>query len=401
MSARGVQGVAVLGSTGSIGCSTLDVIERHPDRFKLAVLAANRSWEKMVEQAVAHRPQLIVLMDEQAAVLARSALAARGIEIPIQSGADALAAAVSVSEVQIVMAAIVGAAGLASTLAAVRAGKRVLLANKEALVMTGPLLMEEIRVRGAELIPIDSEHNAMFQCMPAHFRPGTEPHGLTRLILTASGGPFRTTPAAELATVTPAQACAHPKWSMGRKISVDSATLMNKGLEIIEAVWLFGVPESRIEVVVHPQSVVHALVEYADGSILAQLGAPDMRTPIAQALAWPERISSGVQSLKLAAVRHLEFEPPDLDRFPSLELARAAARAGGTAPALLNAANEIAVQAFLDRRLNFTGIAAVIDKVLQQLESRPANSLNDVLEADERARRLAMACIEPAPGAYS
>ena len=242
------------------------------------------------------------------------------------------------------MAAIVGAAGLASTLAAVRAGKRVLLANKEALVMTGPLLMEEIRAGGAELIPIDSEHNAMFQCMPAHFRAGTEPNGLVRLILTASGGPFRTTPSEALGSVTPDQACAHPKWSMGRKISVDSATLMNKGLEIIEAAWLFGVTESRIEVVVHPQSVVHSLVEYADGSILAQLGAPDMRTPIAQALAWPDRIGSGVQSLKLAAVRQLEFEPPDLDRFPSLELARAAARTGGTAPALLNAANVVAVQ---------------------------------------------------------
>ena len=394
-------GVAVLGSTGSIGCSTLDVMQRHPDRFRPVVLAANRSWRKIVEQALEHRPALVVLTDEQAAAQARAALAGCGQAIEVHSGADALAAAVSLGEVDIVMAAIVGAAGLDSTLAAVRAGRRVLLANKEALVMAGPLLMEEIRARGAELIPIDSEHNAMFQCMPAQFRPGSEPPGLRRLILTASGGPFRLTPAAELESVTPVQACAHPKWNMGRKISVDSATLMNKGLEIIEAAWLFGVDESRIEVVVHPQSVVHSLVEYADGSILAQLGAPDMRTPIAQALAWPERIGSGVQSLDLAQVRHLEFEPPDLGRFPSLELARAAARAGGTAPALLNAANEVAVQAFLDRRLNFTGIAAVIDKVLQQLASRPAASLHDVLDADARARRLAHACIEPARGAYS
>ena len=237
--------------------------------------------------------------------------------------------------------------------------------------------------------------------MPATFRTGTEPNGLVRLILTASGGPFRTTPSAELESVTPAQACAHPKWSMGRKISVDSATLMNKGLEIIEASWLFTVPESRIEVVVHPQSVVHSLVEYADGSILAQLGAPDMRTPIAQALAWPERIGSGVQSLKLTEVGRLDFEPPDLVRFPSLELARAAARTGGTAPALLNAANEVAVQAFLDRRLNFTGITAVIDKVLQRLAARPAASVEDVLDADAQARRLAATLIETARGAFA
>ncbi|MFO1468158.1 MAG: 1-deoxy-D-xylulose-5-phosphate reductoisomerase [Steroidobacteraceae bacterium] len=398
---RSPRGVAVLGSTGSIGCSTLDVLERHPDRFRPVVLAAHRNWQRLVEQAAACRPQRLVLVDEDAAGQARAALAARRLAIEVDSGPEALAAAAAAADVDIVMAAIVGAAGLASTLAAVRAGKRVLLANKEALVMTGPLLMQEIRERGAELVPIDSEHNAMFQCMPAHFQPGTEPNGLTRLILTASGGPFRLTPAKELEFVTPAQAIAHPKWNMGPKISVDSATLMNKGLEIIEAAWLFGVPEQRIEVVVHPQSVVHSLVEYADGSILAQLGAPDMRTPIAQALAWPERIGSGVQSLELAQVRHLEFEPPDLERFPSLALARAAARAGGTAPALLNAANEVAVQAFLERRLNFTGIAAVIDRVLQKLTPGPARDLNDVLEADARGRRLARAIIEPARGAYT
>ncbi|MBS0612788.1 MAG: 1-deoxy-D-xylulose-5-phosphate reductoisomerase [Proteobacteria bacterium] len=394
-------GIAVLGSTGSIGRNTLDVVARHPERFRVVALSAHRSWQKLVEQASLHRPQLLVLLDEGAAEQARAALAARQLSIPVHGGSDALAAAAAHADVDIVMAAIVGAAGLASTLAAVRAGKRVLLANKEALVMTGPLLMREVRERGAQLIPIDSEHNAMFQCMPASFRPGSEPAGLTRLILTASGGPFRLMPAAELESVTPAQAVAHPKWSMGPKISVDSATLMNKGLEIIEASWLFGVPESRVEVLVHPQSVVHSLVEYADGSILAQMGAPDMRTPIAQALAWPERIGSGVQSLRLEAIRRLDFEPPDLERFPSLTLARAAARAGGTAPALLNAANEVAVQAFLDRRLNFTGIAAVIDRVLQQLVSRPAQTLGDVLDADVQARHLARAIIEPARGAFS
>ncbi len=396
MSAR--QRVAVLGCTGSIGVSTLDVIERHPERFELVVLAAHRNWRALVEQAKRFSPALIVLTDADAAIEARAALSAQCLSIPVETGEAALAQAVSWSMVDTVMAAIVGAAGLASTLAAVRAGKRVLLANKEALVMTGPLLMSEIRAHGAEIIPIDSEHNAMFQCMPAHFRPGIEPKGLTRLILTASGGPFRATPTSGLASVTPDEACAHPRWRMGRKISVDSATLMNKGLEIIEAVWLFGVDESRVEVVIHPQSVVHSLVEYDDGSILGQLGAPDMRTPIAQALAWPERIESGVQSLKLAAVRHLDFEPPDDARFPSLEMARAAARAAGTAPALLNAANEVAVQAFLDRRLNFTGIATVIDRVLQHLQPRPAACVGDVLEADADARRAASRLIGSSSG---
>jgi 1-deoxy-D-xylulose-5-phosphate reductoisomerase len=283
----------------------------------------------------------------------------------------------------------------------VRAGKRVLLANKEALVMAGKLLMDEVRAAGAELIPIDSEHNAIFQCMPAGYLPGDAARGVTRVILTASGGPFRAAASADLAQVSPDQACAHPKWKMGRKISVDSATLMNKGLEIIEATLLFALPESQVEVVVHPQSIVHSFVEYADGSLLAQLGAPDMRTPIAQALAWPERMTSGVQSLRLAEIGQLDFEPPDHGRFPSILLARAAARAGGTAPALLNAANEVAVQAFLDQRLNFTGIAAVIDQVMQRMESRPVKELADVFEADEAARRSAAALIEPALGAIA
>jgi 1-deoxy-D-xylulose-5-phosphate reductoisomerase len=395
------RGVAILGSTGSIGRSTLAVIALHPERFRVAALCAHGSWEIVVEQALRFSPDVVVLMDPAAAALARKSLQDSGSTIQVECGAQALAAAAAAANVEVVMAAIVGAAGLLPTLSAVRAGKRVLLANKEALVMAGRLLMDEVRHAGAELIPIDSEHNAIFQCMPAGYLPGAAARGVMRVILTASGGPFRTTTVADLATVTPAQACAHPKWKMGRKISVDSATLLNKGLEVIEATLLFGLPESRVDVVVHPQSVVHSLVEYADGSLLAQLGAPDMRTPIAQALSWPDRMASGVQSLDLAAIGQLGFEPPDYERFPGLGLARAAARSGGTAPALLNAANEVAVQAFLDRRLNFTGIATVIDQVLQRLESNPVKALGDVLEADAAARRLAAALIEPAHGVFA
>jgi 1-deoxy-D-xylulose-5-phosphate reductoisomerase len=393
-------GVAILGSTGSIGRSTLAVIAEHPDRFRVTCLGANRSWQAVVAQAQQFAPDQVILLDEEAAGFAREALRASGSRTEVLCGPAALAAAVVAPEVKVVMAAIVGAAGLLPTLAAVRGGKRVLLANKEALVMSGRLLMDEVRgTSGAELIPIDSEHNAIFQCMPPGYLTGETAPGVTRVILTASGGPFRRTDAALLARMTPDQACAHPKWKMGRKISVDSATLMNKGLEVIEATLLFALPESQVDVVVHPQSVVHSLVEYADGSMLAQLGAPDMRTPIAQALAWPGRIRSGVQSLDLAAIGQLEFEPPDHDRFPSLGLARAAARAGGTAPALLNAANEVAVQAFLDERLNFTAIATVIDQVMQHLDSSPVKTLDDVLEADAAARRRASALIAPARGA--
>ncbi len=395
------RGIAILGSTGSIGRSTLAVIALHPEIFRVAMLGAFNSWQTIVEQAKVFHPDTVVLVDEHAAAQARAALRECGSATVVESGEQALADAVSGGNVAVVMAAIVGAAGLKPTLAGVRAGKRVLLANKEALVMTGRLLMEEVRRAGAQLIPIDSEHNAIFQCMPAGYLPGEEKRGVTRLILTASGGPFRTTEAAKLAHVTPNEACAHPKWKMGRKISVDSATLMNKGLEVIEATLLFGMTEAQVDVVVHPQSVVHSLVEYADGSVLAQLGAPDMRTPIAQALAWPERIASGVQSLDLVAIGQLEFEPPDHVRFPSLGLARAAARAGGTAPTVLNAANEVAVQAFLDRRLNFVGIATVIDKVLQRLDSTPVKALGDVLDADAAARRLAVSLIELSVGAFA
>jgi 1-deoxy-D-xylulose-5-phosphate reductoisomerase len=389
-----MQGIAILGSTGSIGRSTLAVIALHPERFKVAVLGAFNNWQLIVEQARQFNADTVVLVDSQAAACARAALREAGSKTQVESGEQALSSAASGANVQMVMAAIVGAAGLASTLAAVRAGKRVFLANKEALVMTGRLLMDEVRRAGAQLIPIDSEHNAIFQCMPGGYLPGDAARGVTRVILTASGGPFRGTSAAKMQHVTPDEACAHPKWKMGRKISVDSATLMNKGLEVIEATLLFCLPESQVDVVVHPQSVVHSLVEYADGSMLAQLGAPDMRTPIAQALAWPERFASGVQSLDLLAIGHLGFEPPDHVRFPSLSLARAAARAGGTAPTVLNAANEVAVQAFLDRRLNFVGISTVIDKVLQRLNASPVTALGDVLDADAAARRLAVTMIE-------
>jgi 1-deoxy-D-xylulose-5-phosphate reductoisomerase len=395
------RGLAILGSTGSVGRSTLSVAALHPERLRVAVLAAHGSWQAIVEQAKIFHPDLVVLVDPAAAALARVALREAGSSTVVETGPEALAAAVAGANVDMVMAAIVGSAGLPSTLAAVRAAKRVLLANKEALVMAGQILMDEVRRAGAEIIPIDSEHNAIFQCMPAGYLPGDAARGVLRVILTASGGPFRCSDAASLAHVTPDEACAHPKWKMGRKISVDSATLMNKGLEVIEATLLFGLPESQVDVIIHPQSVVHSLVEYADGSMLAQLGAPDMRTPIAQALAWPERFASGVQSLNLAEIGQLGFEPPDHERFPSLSLARAAARAGGTAPAVLNAANEVAVQAFLDRRLNFTAIAAVIDKVLQRLDSSPVKALGDVLDADAAARRLAEALIEPSSGAFA
>jgi 1-deoxy-D-xylulose-5-phosphate reductoisomerase len=396
-----IRGIAILGSTGSIGRSTLAVIGLHPDRFRVAMLGAYGSWQTVVEQALRFEPDVVVLVDPEAAREARAALMRSGSKTRVESGVEALSVAVTGDNVQVVMAAIVGAAGLLPTLAAVRAAKRVLLANKEALVMAGQLLMDEVHRAGTEIIPIDSEHNAIFQCMPGGYLPGDAARGVTRVILTASGGPFRVTDLSLLPHVTPDEACNHPKWKMGRKISVDSATLMNKGLEVIEATLLFGFPESQVSVVVHPQSLVHSLVEYADGSLLAQLGAPDMRTPIAQALAWPERVVSGVQSLDMTIVGRLDFEPPDHVRFPSLDIARAAARAGGTAPALLNAANEVAVQAFLDRRLNFTGIATVIDKVLQRLGSSSVKALEDVFAADAAARRLAVALIEPSAGAFA
>lgn len=387
-------GVAVLGATGSIGASTLDVLRRHPERFRIVALAARRDVARLAEQCLRFRPDYAALTEPLAAAELAKRLAAAGLRTQVLSGDDALETLAALPEAPYVMAAIVGAAGLGSTLAAARSGKRLLLANKESLVMAGPLVMAAVRASGAQLIPIDSEHNAIFQCLP---QPGStgdggggEPAGVRRLLLTASGGPFLDWSAAALVNVTPEQACAHPNWVMGRKISVDSATLMNKGLELIEASVLFGLPPERIEIVIHPQSIVHSLVEYLDGSMLAQLGSPDMRTPIAQALAWPQRIDSGVQSLDLIKVGKLEFRAPDVARFPCLALAPAAIRQGGLMPAILNAANEVAVQAFLEGRLNFLDIPAVIETVMNDVNGGPVTDLETVLDADARAREAAL-----------
>jgi 1-deoxy-D-xylulose-5-phosphate reductoisomerase len=383
-----VIGVAVLGSTGSIGESTLDVVARHPDRFRLVAIGANRNVAKLTEQVARYRPDYAALADETAARELRERLPA-STPTRVLAGQDALTEIASMSAVDAVMAAIVGGAGLRSTLAAARAGKRLLLANKESLVMAGPLLMDAVRAGGATLLPIDSEHNAIFQCMPHDMRVGEAPRGVRRVLLTASGGPFRDWEHQAIATATPEQACAHPNWVMGRKISVDSATLMNKGLELIEACLLFGLPPQQVEVVVHPQSIVHSAVEYLDGSVLAQLGSPDMRTPIAHALAWPERITSGVELLDLIRTARLDFRAPDTDKFRCLALAQAAARAGGLMPAVLNAANEIAVQAFLDRQLNFLEIATVIETVVARSSGGVVGSLEDVLAADAESRQRA------------
>jgi 1-deoxy-D-xylulose-5-phosphate reductoisomerase len=379
-------GVAVLGCTGSVGESTLDVLARHPQRLRVVALAANTNAAKLARQVLTWRPAYAVLADEPSAGELRRLLGSAAPETRVLAGAAALEEIVSSAEVQCVMAAIVGAAGLRSTLAAARAGKRLLLANKEALVMAGPLLLEAVRGSGATLLPIDSEHNAIFQCLPAGLTPGVAPPGLRRVLLTASGGPFRDTPSEALSSVTPEAAIAHPNWVMGRKISVDCATLMNKGLELIEACLLFGLRPEQVQILVHPQSIVHSLVEYIDGSVLAQLSAPDMRTPIAHALAWPERINSGVEFLDLLKAGRLEFRPPDTDKFRCLALAQAAARAGGAHPVLLNAANEVAVQAFLERRLNFPGIAAVIEAVVERGTPGEIGGLEDVLAVDAEGR---------------
>ena len=381
-------GVAVLGATGSIGDSTLDVLARHPGDFRVVALAAGRNLSKMREQCLRFRPAYAALADRDAARRLRAELAGEGLATQVLDGPEALETLATLPEVDAVMAAVVGAAGLPSTLAAARAGKRLLLANKESLVMAAPLVLDAVRQGGATLIPIDSEHNAIFQCLPPDAVIGEAPRGVRRLLLTASGGPFRDFQG-DLSHVTPEQACAHPNWVMGRKISVDSATLMNKGLELIEACALFGLPPDKVDILVHPQSIVHSMVEYLDGSVLAQLGSPDMRTPIAQALAWPRRIEAGVQSLDFVRLGGLDFRPPDLVRFPCLGLAIAAARAGGTVPAVLNAANEIAVQAFLDRRLNFLDIAAVIETVMSTVDAGSATDLAAVLGADALAREAA------------
>lgn len=382
-------GVCVLGSTGTIGDNTLDVLARHPQRFRLVALGARRNAAKLAEQCLRWRPDYAALAEESAARELAARLAAAGSRTRVLGGEAALVELAVLPEVQYVMAGIVGSAGLRSTLAAARAGKRLLLANKESLVMAGPLLLAAARAGGAMVLPIDSEHNAIFQCLPPDARPGEPPPGVRRVLLTASGGPFVDWPREALARVTPEQACAHPNWVMGRKISVDSATLMNKGLELIEACFLFGLAPAQVEILVHRQSIVHSLVEYIDGSVLAQLGSPDMRTPIAQALGWPERLASGVQFLDLILAARLDFCAPDPERFRCLALAQAAARAGGLQPAILNAANEIAVEAFLDRQLNFLEIPAVIEAVITQMSGGPIHGLDDVLAADAEARRRA------------
>ncbi len=386
-------GIAVLGSTGSIGTSTLDVVGRHPDRFRVVALAAHRNAGRLAEQVIRWQPEYAVLADAASMKELESRLSGARVRTRLLAGADALEEIAGLPQVDHVMAAIVGSAGLRSTLAAARAGKRLLLANKESLVMAGPLLMDAVRASGSELLPIDSEHNAIFQCLPHGTRPGAPPPGVRRVLLTASGGPFLDWTPEAMASVTPDKACAHPNWVMGRKISVDSATLMNKGLELIEACFLFGLPPDRVEILVHRQSIVHSLVEYLDGSVLAQLSAPDMRTPIAHALAWPDRLSAGVQFLDLIRTGRLDFCAPDTVKFRCLALAQAAARAGGLHPVALNAVNEVAVHAFLDGQLNFPDIAAVIETVISKVSGGAIGSLDDVLQADAEARSLAqMSC---------
>lgn len=384
-----VQQVTVLGATGSIGLSTLDVIARHPERYQVFALTGFSRLAELQALCVRHSPRYAVVPDAESARELQNHLRAAGLQTEVLVGEEGLCAVSADKAVDCVMAAIVGAAGLRPTLAAVQAGKKVLLANKEALVMSGALFMQAVKQSGAVLLPIDSEHNAIFQCLPGDYSRGLQAVGVRRVLLTASGGPFRETPLAELERVTPEQACAHPNWSMGRKISVDSASMMNKGLEMIEACWLFDARPEQIEVVIHRQSVIHSLVDYVDGSVLAQLGNPDMRTPIAHALAWPERIDSGVSPLDLFAIGRLDFERPDEQRFPCLRLAREAVQAGGSAPAMLNAANEVAVEAFLQRRIRFTDIARMIDSVLNALPVRAVEALDTVFEADTRARELA------------
>ena len=394
-----MQKITILGATGSIGASTLDVLSRHPERYSVFALTANSQWQKLAQQCRQFNPRYAVLVNEQAADMLRADLGSgsNGCETQVLAGVEALQQVAADESVDTVMAAIVGAAGLLPTLAAVKTGKRVLLANKEALVMAGGLFMQAVRDSGATLLPIDSEHNAIFQCMPSDYMDsniGLAQSGIRKILLTASGGPFRTLSPADLLKVTPAQACAHPNWSMGRKISVDSASLMNKGLELIEACWLFDAQSSQIEVVVHPQSVIHSMVEYVDGSVLAQLGNPDMRTPIAHALAWPARIDSGVSSLDLIAAARFDFEQPDLVRFPCLRLAQEVAECGGTSAAILNAANEIAVDAFLQGRIAFVDIARVVETVLTQQASIEPIALIDVQSADIEARMCAKRYIQ-------
>ena len=387
--------LTVLGSTGSIGVSTLDVVERHSDRYEVVALTGHRRVDVLAGQCLKFRPRYAVVGGAEEAAVLRELLTAQAHDMTeVLFGPAALEMVASLVEVDAVMAAIVGAAGLPPTLAAARAGKRILLANKEALVMAGPVFMAEVRASGAVLLPIDSEHNAVFQSLPQNYGGDPERRGVRRVLLTASGGPFRTRTPESLWDVTPEQAVAHPNWSMGQKISVDSATMMNKGLEVIEAHWLFDVPAAQIEVLIHPQSVIHSLVDYTDGSVLAQLGNPDMRTPIAYALAWPDRIDSGVAPLDLCALGRLEFEKPDLARFPCLGLAYQALKQGGNSPTVLNAANEVAVEAFLQRNLAFPNIPEVIRQALDSVPGCALRQIDDVMMADAAGRQAARTALE-------
>lgn len=389
-----MNGVTILGSTGSIGQSTLDVLARHPDRYKLVAITANTCVDTLARQCVQWQPRYAVMADEACADILRSSLSNKAPDVEVLAGQEGLIKVACLPESGYVMAAIVGAAGLLSTLAAARAGKRILLANKESLVMSGKLFMDAVYENKAELLPIDSEHNALFQCMPSGYRRGLAQTGVKRIMITASGGPFRSTSVIDLDKVTPEQACAHPNWAMGRKISVDSATMMNKGLEVIEAGWLFNASPDQIQVVLHPQSVIHSLVEYVDGTVLAQLGNPDMRIPIAHALAWPDRIASGAKSLDLIEIARLDFDTVDLNRFPCLRLAAEAMAVGGTATTILNAANEVAVSGFLGGRIKFTDIARMVEEALANLAAVEANSLETILEADRMARDYSTQYIE-------
>ena len=383
------QQITVLGATGSVGLSTLDVIARHPERYQVFALTGFSRLKELLALCVRHSPRFAVVPDIEVARGLQDDLAAAGLDTRVLVGERGLCEVSAHPQVDTVLAAIVGGAGLRPTLAAVEAGKKVLLANKEALVMSGALFMQAVQRSGAVLLPIDSEHNAIFQCLPSGYVGGLGSVGVRRILLTASGGPFRETPLSELMYVSPEQACAHPNWSMGRKISVDSASMMNKGLELIEACWLFDARPDQVEVVIHPQSVIHSMVDYVDGSVLAQLGNPDMRTPIAHALAWPDRIDSGVAPLDLFSIARLDFQAPDEQRFPCLRLARQAAEAGNSAPAMLNAANEVAVAAFLERRIRYPEIASIIDEVLNLEPVVAVQELDAVFEIDSKARGLA------------
>jgi 1-deoxy-D-xylulose-5-phosphate reductoisomerase len=385
-----MKGLCILGATGSIGVSTLDVAARHPHLYKIVALTANSNTEVLFEQCLAHHPQHVVVVDKSKAEAFQEKISASSLaDIKVWVGSEALETVATLNEVDSVMAAIVGAAGLLPSLAAAKAGKTVLLANKEALVMSGDIFMDAVTASGAHLLPIDSEHNAIFQCMPAHYKTGTDGKQVRRILLTASGGPFRELPIEQMAMVTPEQAVAHPNWDMGKKISVDSATMMNKGLEMIEACLLFNMSPDQIQVVIHPQSVIHSMVDYVDGTVLAQMGNPDMRIPIAHAMAWPERFESGAKPLNIFDVRRMDFEEPDLGRFPCLRLAYKAINAGGTMPTVLNAANEIAVEAFLDKRIKFTDIPVIIESCMDIIAVSVADTLDVILDHDQQARVVA------------